>query len=514
MTNEEYAHHLGTVVRTVAKWKAQPDLVPLPELQRALDTALSLASEEEQARFAILSGDQPQEASTELHRPEYVTKSTGINPQLPHNQTIDEALHWLDSRTPWPNGEARRRVRAALQELNDDAFDALAHRRAGVTQAQTGSALGKYYRLEGSDSYRFYSVISGETRHTTSILTKSQWLDLSIPLGASQDHLAFTPHTPVSGHAHLGQDAATAAVKRIAETVALRTRFVNLPLYWLLDADVSRNSLRGEVGTTSFVEYALTLDLLENELIDAISGGNSTLPGALPLRDRYLPDLAVLTDFKRRICVGGPVTLTAIARPRANRHPTTPDYVLLVQERSGHVLNAARRLAVIPKAFHQPLVDVTDDAQILATIEREMEEELLGRPELDTTDHEQLSADPMHSTRLSEPMRWLTDHSDQHAWRTECVGFGINAMSGNYEFASLIVVDDERWWSLYGGAVEANWETHGLRRYSSRDANTLADLISSPEWSNEGKFAFIQGIRRLRQIGGKRVTLPPIELEF
>jgi len=143
-----------------------------------------------------------------------------------------------------------------------------------------------------------------------------------------------------------------------------------------------------------------------------------------------------------------------------------------------------------------------------------MEEELLGRPELDTTDHEQLSADPMHFTRLSGPMRWLTDHSDQHAWRTECVGFGINAMSGNYEFASLIVIDDERWWSLYGGAVEANWEAHGLRRYSSRDANTLADLISSPEWSNEGIFAFIQGIRRLRQIGGKRVTLPPIELEF
>jgi len=514
MTNEEYAQHLGTVVRTVAKWNAQPDLVPLPELQRALDTALSLASEQEQTRFAILSDDQPRAVSTEPHRPEYSAESTEVNLRLTQNQAIDEALHWLDARMSWRNGEARMRVRAALQELNKDAFDALAHRRAGVTQAQTASALGEYYRLKGSGPYRFYSAISGETRHMTSVLTKNQWLDLSIPLGVGQDHLAFTPDTPLTGHRNLGQGAATAAVRRLAETVALGTRFVNLPLYWLLDADVSRSGLRGEVGTTSFVDYALTLDLLENELIDAISGGNSTLPGALPLRDRYLPDLPTLTDFKRRICVGGSVTLTAIARPHTNRHPMTPDYVLLVQERSGHVLNAARRLAVIPKAFHQPLVDVTDDAQILATIEREMEEELLGRPELDTTDHEQLSADPMHATKLSEPMRWLTDHSDQHIWRTECVGFGINAMSGNYEFASLLVIDDESWWSLYGGAVEANWETHGLRCYSSRDANTLTDLISSPEWSNEGIFAFIQGLRRLRQIGGKRVALPPIELEF
>jgi hypothetical protein len=196
MTNEEYAQHLGTVVRTVAKWNAPPDLVPLPELQRALDTALSLASEEEQARFAIRCDDQLREASTEPHGPEYVTESTGINLRLTNNQTIDEALHWLDSRMRWPNGEARLRVRAALQELNEDAFDALAHRRAGVTQAQTASALGGYYRLNGSGPYRFYSAISGGTRHMTSILTKSQWLDLSIPLGVGQDYLAFTPIRP------------------------------------------------------------------------------------------------------------------------------------------------------------------------------------------------------------------------------------------------------------------------------------------------------------------------------
>ena len=43
MTNEMFAGTLGTAVRTVAKWNAQPDLVPVPELQRALDTELSRA---------------------------------------------------------------------------------------------------------------------------------------------------------------------------------------------------------------------------------------------------------------------------------------------------------------------------------------------------------------------------------------------------------------------------------------------------------------------------------------
>ena len=87
-------------------------------------------------------------------------------------------------------------------------------------------------------------------------------------------------------------------------------------------------------------------------------------------------------------------------------------------------------------------------------------------------------------------------------------------MSGNFECASLVVIDDERWWNLYGGAVEANWETEGLRRYSSRDRQVLAALINDPAWSNEGLFAFLQGIRRLNQIGGERVALPSIEVEF
>jgi hypothetical protein len=48
-------------------------------------------------------------------------------------------------------------------------------------------------------------------------------------------------------------------------------------------------------------------------------------------------------------------------------------------------------------------------------------------------------------------------------------GVGINLLSGNYEFACLVVVDDEEWWGQFGGLVEANSEIERIRLYSSRD---------------------------------------------
>ena len=193
---------------------------------------------------------------------------------------------------------------------------------------------------------------------------------------------------------------------------------------------------------------------------------------------------------------------------RAELRGARPDYLLLVQERSGRVLNAARRLAVIPKSFHEPMVDFRDDAAFFMTLEREMEEELFGRDDVDSALGAQRSADPMHRSRLSAPSRWLFDNPGSEQWRMECTGFGFNLVSGNFECAALVVVDDEEWWTRFGGNIEANWESEGLRRFSSNDRSGLADLFHDPAWSNEGLFAMLQGIRRLSEVGGDRVDLP------
>ena len=233
------------------------------------------------------------------------------------------------------------------------------------------------------------------------------------------------------------------------------------------------------------------------------------MPGSLPLRDRYLPDVASVLDVSGRLCAGGALALCAFARP-ATFYRDRADYVLLVQERSGNVINAARRLAVIPKGFHQPMTDYRSDAEIAATLLREMEEELFGREEIDNTVNEQSAADPMHPSRLSEPMRWLLTENPG-ALRVECTGFGLNLVSGNYEFACLVVVESDDFWSRYGGQIEANWESSALRQYSSLDSESLAELVTEDTWSNEGLFALTQGLRRLKQIGGDRVRVPDIE---
>jgi hypothetical protein len=79
----------------------------------------------------------------------------------------------------------------------------------------------------------------------------------------------------------------------------------------------------------------------------------------------------------------------------------------------------------------------------------------------------------------------------------ESTAVGINLVSGNYEFANLIVIDDEEWWIKYAGQVRANWESSGLHRYSSLDTARLESLMLDSRWSNEGFFAFTQGCRRL-----------------
>jgi hypothetical protein len=95
----------------------------------------------------------------------------------------------------------------------------------------------------------------------------------------------------------------------------------------------------------------------------------------------------------------------------------------------------------------------------------------------------------------------------------ECVGFGINLLSGNYEFACLILIDDEEWWRRFGSLIEANWEIERIRLYSSRDTDGLRDLMLDPRWSNEGLFAFGQGLRRLAELDGtQRVAAPRIEI--
>lgn len=138
----------------------------------------------------------------------------------------------------------------------------------------------------------------------------------------------------------------------------------------------------------------------------------------------------------------------------------------------------------------------------------------MGRSDLDpASDSWTPLIDPQHSSRLSLPMRWLWEHEDEDEWRAELTGFGFNLVSGNFEFATLVVVDDEDWWHHYGGLLELGWETSGIVRYSSLDRRGLGMLLSNERWSNEGLFAMLCGLQRLGESGHERVDLPAIRLD-
>ncbi len=54
MSNEGFAAHLGVAVRTVANWRARPEIVPRPAVQEILDAALSGASVLTKEQFRLL----------------------------------------------------------------------------------------------------------------------------------------------------------------------------------------------------------------------------------------------------------------------------------------------------------------------------------------------------------------------------------------------------------------------------------------------------------------------------
>jgi hypothetical protein len=509
MSNEAFAAHLGIGVRTVAGWHQKPGLRPRPEMQQLLDTAFARAAPAVRERFAALGGVSvpAEDNTTQAVSPADNGARVDAEHRLIADQNIAQALNRLDHLAGWEPGTARGEVAARLTGLERWQLLDRANRRSRIGQPTIARALGDYYQDTAGGFGRYRASCQG-SEVTTSVLTHPDWLDLECPLTVGNDRLRFTNGTTDQAAA-LDAVAAGAAAQRLAETLAGGTRFTEAALYRLDDIDIAERRIGGSLGLARFASYALTLDLLEGELTDALAAGVTPLPGSLPLRDRYLPDVSSVLDVAGRLCAGGALALCAFARP-ASRHREHPDYLLLVQERSGNVINAASRLAVIPKGFHQPMTDFRSDARIEVTLLREMEEELFGRKEIDNTLTEQHAADPMHPSLLTEPMRWLlTEHPS--ALRVECTGFGLNLVSGNYEFPCLIVVESDEFWSRYGGQVEANWESSALRQYSSLDRDSLAELATDAAWSDEGLFALMQGLRRLRQVGGDRADIPGIE---
>lgn len=489
LTNEAFAERLGSATRTIAKWHANADMRLTLEMQQALDTMLARATEDEQSRFEQLraSAREPARRHTDWGR------------RLDAGTHLASALDWLDGIRQVGDGTTAGEVEELLAGAGERELRAAGRARARVDRRQVAQVVRDYYRAAAGYGHVTLAHEGGQA--ATTILSSESWNRASLDLRTGTD--AFALEHPAEIPLEPDADLVPAAVHRLAEILVGRTRFIDAPVYRLLTTHPAGRGVGATFGLDSFARYALSWDLLEAEAIDVVRGVGTELR----LRDRLLPDVGSVLDPASRICVGGAQALCAFARPASGSGPG--DYLLLVQSRSPLVVNAAGRLAAIPKCFHQPINDAAGEVSIGASLLRELEEELFGRAEVDLGAGGPPLADPMHPSRLTEPMRWLLD---SHDWDLQETGFGFNLISGNYEFCALLAVRDEQFWSRYGGTIEGNWEASGLRRYSSMDAEGLAVLLTDPTWSDEGLVTFARGLTRLAELDPGRVALPPLEI--
>src|SRR5262249_44267197 len=162
------------------------------------------------------------------------------------------------------DGEARRRVADALARLDVRAMRDLGHARAQVRREAIAATLTGYY--EPSGEYRPYKATCAGKTASTSILTRQGWLGLHVVLGHGHDHDAMALVTASANERLiLDDETAAIAVRRVAEALATETRLINMPLYNLQHIGFTGGRMRGRVGLTDFLSYALTLDLLHRE---------------------------------------------------------------------------------------------------------------------------------------------------------------------------------------------------------------------------------------------------------
>jgi len=425
-----------------------------------------------------------------------------------------EFVAWLADASGKPFDEAYRAVAIKAAKLESESTStrhARAHARSKVGRQDLADAVAEYYGTP-ADSFRLYEAEVAGRPLSLTVMSRDDWLGLDIDLRSDQERATFdasSPSSPATGP----DPVYRACVARLADAEIIDKVLMKNSMYRLTDISISQSKMHPTFTGASFADYALRNGLMEMELTDTLARAaisEAASAADTPVRDSLLPSIETATDLKAHVCTGGPVALFAAARPATDHRPA--DYVLLIQVRGERVMDIPGKLSTIPKGWHQPVGESSAEARLSTTLLRELEEELLGREDLEQMSAEsRRTADVLHHERHPEAMRALLDGTG--SFRVRCTGFGINLLSGTFELPCLVVIDDERWWTKWGHLIAGNWETMSIESISTADTDGLTALIHDPRWSNEGLFALIEGLRWLERMGdSKRVAAPAMRV--
>jgi transcriptional regulator with XRE-family HTH domain len=211
-TQEGVAAALHVDRSTVIRWEAG-EHAPLPYLRPKLARLLGVS--QEQLRNLIDDDSD--------NRPWPEVDGANVD--------VEVAFDWLDRHANWSSGTSRRKGMSGLSSLDVRALHDRNGRRAKVRRSDVAQALSDYYVDRYGQCLGMYRAHYDGREVATSILTRSEWLDLTCPLTAEHDRLMLASSAP--GYTmKFDELAAKHAVRRLIE----RSRWMcDLPIHRFTD---------------------------------------------------------------------------------------------------------------------------------------------------------------------------------------------------------------------------------------------------------------------------------------
>ena len=273
--------------------------------------------------------------------------------------------------------------------------------------------------------------------------------------------------------------------------------------------DTGKFDLRG----SRFLTYRATIATVLDELALAVKDhGIKKLHkkqwNLLPLRTKYLGSCQALLDLNHRICLGGANVLFAVRIPKDK-------LALVIQRRSRYVSDEPGTLTVVPKFFHESIIDPKKEADMESSIYREIYEELFGGEDRPGK-RRYLFSDYYH--KLCPAVKDLYDNRnnpDHNILTPICLAWDL--LRGNYHFAYCFYVKEQKWWEEYNKQIQVNWEVDEEVKpvVMADDHKQIYDLIAREDWAPEAYISFIEGLRWLQSTNEKSLQYLQLpELSF
>lgn len=360
------------------------------------------------------------------------------------------------------------------------------------------SFLMHYYAESSRSDLGPYSIQVQKNHIRTPIFVKPSDLRLTMPL----DQIQFDQATETSPPSLQIQDSLKDRILKYA--VRLRRMGIlieNRPLFRLVEEDLKNRRIL--FYESEFFNYRFSSGLLQDELNDVIFAFGGDLNNFeksrshFPLRDQMLPNLNRLQNLQDRICAGGVGVVFALKKG--------DHYEIQLQVRGKGVSDGRRFLAVVPKAFHGGF----NEAALKSTVFRELYKELFEGKRRYTPDRHGAHD---YYYDLCEGVEWFEQfEGNKDKYWLDVVAFGLNAVSGNYDFGILLVVEDPNYRKDFRSKMFPNWEADRLCPISTTNEKQIQDVLANKRWAPESLYHFVQGLLHLKKLRPKAVKLPPIK---